>query len=66
MLMVTTTMGMLNGVHSNTTDLGPAVSLCLVFVIGSARLQHWLVDPSTAGNDTNHGTVGAGDDLLSS
>merc|ERR1719319_290789 len=66
MLMVTTTMGMLNRVHSNTADLGPAVPLGLVLVIGSTSLQHWLVNPSTAGNDANHGTVGAGDDLLSS
>merc|ERR1719222_1395421 len=37
MLMVTTTVGMLNGIHSNTTNLRPRVPLCLVLVVGVTR-----------------------------
>ena len=33
-------------------------------MVGTASLQHWLVDTATAGNDTDHGSVGGGDDLL--
>ena len=64
MLMVTTTMGMLDGVHSHTTDLRPAVTLGLVLVVGTSSLQHGLVNTSTAGDDSDHGAVGGRDDLL--
>merc|ERR1719266_218327 len=64
MLMVTTTVGMLHGVHRNTTNLRPAVPLSLVLVVGTASLQHRLVDPSSSGHDTDHSSVGAGDNLL--
>merc|ERR1719215_2025454 len=64
MLMVTTTVGMLNRVHSNTTNLWPAVSLSLVLVIGSASLQQRLVNPTTASDDTDHGAVVGVDNLL--
>merc|ERR1719365_97974 len=57
MLMVTTTMGMLNGIHSNTTNLRPAVSLSLIFVVSTSSLQHRLVNSSTTSNNTNHSTV---------
>merc|ERR1739840_44487 len=43
--MVTTTVGMLHGVHGNTTNLGPAVPL--VFVVSTTSLQDGLVDTST-------------------
>merc|ERR1719374_55411 len=66
MLVVTSSVGMLNGIHSNTTNLGPAVPLGLVFVVGSSSFQHRFVDPSTASDDSNHGAVGGGDDLLTS
>jgi len=66
MLMVTTTVGMLNGIHSNTTNLGPAVSLGLVLVVGSTSLQHGFVNPSSTGNNSNHGAVSGGDDFLTS
>merc|ERR1712121_105822 len=64
MLMVTTTVGMLDGVHGNTTHLRPAVTLDLVFVVGTSGLQHGLVDTSTTGDDANGSPVGGGDDLL--
>ena len=62
--MVTTTEGMLDGVHSNTTDLWPAVTLDLVFVVGTASLQERLVDTSTTGDDTNGSTAAGVEDLL--
>merc|ERR1719203_2272696 len=61
MLMVTTTVGMLDGVHRNTTNLRPAVSLSLVLVVGTTSLQHRLVDPSSSSHNTDHGSVSAGD-----
>jgi len=63
-LMVTTTVGMLDGVHGHTTDLGPAVALDLVLVVSTASLQHGLVDPTASGDDADGGSVGRGDDLL--
>ncbi len=53
MLMVTTTVRMVNGVHGDTSGLGPRVSLHLVLVESSAGLQQWLVNSTTAGNNTN-------------
>ena len=63
MLVVTTTVGMLDGVHGHTTHLGPAVPLHLVFVVGTAGLQDGLVDTATSGHDANGGTVGRWDNL---
>ena len=63
-LMVSTSVGMLDGVHGHTTDLGPAVALGLVLVVGTAGLQHGFVNTTATGDNTNHGTVGGGDDLL--
>merc|ERR1719220_2542192 len=50
MLMVTTTVGMLDGVHRHTSDLGPAVPLDSVLVVRTAGLQHGLVDPTASGD----------------
>merc|ERR1712158_331026 len=62
--MVTTTEGMLNGVHSNTTDLWPAVTFDLVFVVSAACLQEGLIDTSTTSNDTNGATAAGVKNLL--
>ena len=47
MLVVTTTVGMLDGVLGNTTDLGPAVALDGVLVVSTDRKsvvgKMWLV-----------------------
>ena len=51
-LMVTTTVGMLNGVHSHTTNNWPAVTLGLVFMVGTSSLQDGLVNTSTTSNNT--------------
>lgn len=61
MLMVTTTMGMVNGVHSNTSSDGPVLSLVLKFVKGAASLKQGLVSPASTGDDTDHGSGGAYD-----
>ena len=55
---------MLNGIHSHTTNLGPAVSFDLIFMISPSSLQDRFVNTSTASNDTNHGSVGRGDHLF--
>lgn len=63
-LMVTTTMGMLNRVHGNTTDLRPLVALSLVLVESTTSLEHRLLSTTTTSNLANNGTAGAGDNLL--
>jgi len=64
MLMVTTTVGMLDWILGDTSNLWPAVSLHAELVVGSACFEHWLVDSSTAGDETEHGTVSAAVELL--
>merc|ERR1719483_482640 len=64
MLVITSSMGMLNRVHGNTTSLGPTVPLGLVFVVGTASLQHGLVNTTASGYNTNHGSVGGGDNFF--
>jgi len=56
-LMVTTTVRMLDRVHSNTTNLGPGVPLGLVFEVGPASFEQRLVDSSSAGDDSHHSAV---------
>ena len=65
MLMVTTTMGMLNGVHGNTSNSGPGLSLSLSLEPGVGGLQEGLVGSLSAGGDANHGSAGADDGLSS-
>ena len=64
MLMVTTTEGMLDGVHGDTADLWPAVTLDLVLVVGAAGLQQGLVDTTATGDDANGATAARVKDLL--
>jgi len=63
-LMVTTTVRMLDGVHRDTSDLRPAVTLDTVLVERGTGFQHRLVDTTTTGNDTNEGTRSGLDFLL--
>merc|ERR1719192_539189 len=56
--MVTTTVGMLDGIHGHTTNLRPRVPLSLVFEVGSAGLQQRLVDSAATGDDSHHGAIG--------
>jgi hypothetical protein len=64
MLMVTTTVRMVDGIHGNTTSLGPRVALGSELMLGSRGLEERLVCTSTTSNDTNHSTAGVGEDLL--
>merc|ERR1719361_2899054 len=62
MLMVTTTVGMLNRVHSHTSNLWPAVPLDSVFMISPTSFQHWFIAPTTSGNAADDGTFWAASD----
>jgi hypothetical protein len=53
MLVITTTKGMLHGVHGHTTHPGPAVTLDSVLVVSTASLEERLVRTSSTGDDTN-------------
>jgi hypothetical protein len=64
MLVVTTTVGVLDGVHGNTSNLGPAVALDSVLVVGAASLEHRLIDTATTGDDTDGTTAVRLDGLL--
>jgi len=64
MLMITTTVRMLNRVHSHTSNTRPAVSLDSVFVESATSLQHRLVDTTTTGNDTDLSSADRLDGLL--
>ena len=58
MLLVTTTMGMVDGVHSNTSNSGPGSSaLRLPSVVGVSGLANGLVGSATASDDTDHGSA---------
>lgn len=54
----------IDGVHGNTTSLGPRVALDSELVLGTGSLEQRLVGTATTGNDTNHTTGGVLDDLL--
>ena len=64
MLVVTTTVRMVDGVHSHTTSTGPVVTLSPVFVVSTASLEQRLVDTSTTGDDSNSRPGTAADRLL--
>ena len=63
-LVVTTTVGVVDGVHSNTTSTGPAVALGAHGVVLPAGLEEGLVDTATTGDDTDDGTAAGRDNLL--
>lgn len=54
----------IDGVHGNTTSLGPRVALDSELVLGTTGLEQRLVGTATTGDDTNHTTGGVLDDLL--
>ena len=64
MLMVTTTVRMVNGIHGDTTDARPVVLLDLVLVVGTTSLEDGLVDATTTGNNTDLATSKRVDGLL--
>ena len=63
-LVVTTTVWVVDGVHGNTTSTRPAVALDTVLVVGTAGLEQWLVNTTTTSNDTDSGTSRAWHRLL--
>jgi len=63
-LMVTTTVRMLDRVHSNTTNLGPRVPLSLVLEVSSTGFQQRLIDTTTTGDDSDHSAIGGRNGFL--
>jgi hypothetical protein len=60
-LVVSSSVGMLDGVHGNTTNNGPSVLLDSELVVSTSSLQDGLIDTSSTSDDTDHGTAVAGD-----
>jgi len=55
--MVTTTMRMLDGVHSDTSNSGPVLLLGLSFVVSVDGSQERLIASLSTSNDTNHSSA---------
>ena len=56
-LLVTTTMGMVYGVHSHTSNSGPWSALCLVLVELATSLAYWLVRSASTSAYTDHSSA---------
>ena len=65
-LLVTTTVGMLHGVHGHASHRGPGVALDTEFVEGTAGLEHGLIGTSATGDDSDHGSASIDHGLLGS
>lgn len=63
-LVVTTTVGVVDGVHSNTTSTGPRVALGAHGVVLATGLEEGLVDTTTTSGDTDGSTGRRRDGLL--
>jgi len=63
MLLVTTTMRMVDGVHSDTTNAGVVVLLGVASPPGSTSLKEGLVGTLTAGDNTDHSAASTHDGL---
>lgn len=59
MLMVTTSVGMVNEIHGYTTSLEPRVGLDGVLMLSARRLRERLVRPSSTSDNADH-TMNAG------
>merc|ERR1712232_998493 len=57
-------MRMVHGIHADTTNTGPAVTLDAVFVEGATSLKQGLVGTTTTSDETNHGTAVGGQNFL--
>merc|ERR1719188_1343512 len=62
-LVVASSVRVLNGVHGGTADLGPAVALDAVLVVVVASLQHRLVHAAASRHDAHDGAAGGGQRL---
>lgn len=63
-LVVTTTVRVVDGVHGNTTSTGPRVALDAELVVGTTSLEHGLVDTATTSDDADGSAGRRGDRLL--
>jgi len=63
MLLVTTTEGMVNGIHGNSSDLRPSLSQSLHLVEYSTSLQDRLINSFSGSNKSNHGSSLTGEGL---
>lgn len=63
-LLVSSSVGMLDRVHGNTTDLRPAVALGLVLVVRATGLEHGLLGTSSSSHLTDGCTASGWQDLL--
>ena len=66
MLVVTSSVRMLYGILCHTSDLRPAVTLNGILVVCASGLQQRFIGTATSGDDTNLGTYGGRDGLLTS
>ena len=57
MLVISSSVRVLHGVHGRTAHLGPAVPLHSVLVVVVAGLQHRLVHAAATGDDAHDGTA---------
>jgi len=62
-LLVTTTVGMVDGVHGDTSDSGEVVLLGLGFPVCAGGLEEGLVGSLAASNHANHGSAATLDGL---
>ena len=62
-LMVTTTMGMLDGVHSNTSNSWPVSLLGVSSVVGAVGSEERFVSSLATGDDANHSSATSKDRL---
>jgi len=62
-LMVTTTMRMLDWVHGNTSHSWPVSLLGVGFVVRIVGLEEWLVSSLSSSTNANHGSACALDGL---
>ena len=62
-LMVTTTVRMLNGVHGNTSNSGPVLLLCLPLEVGVVSSEEGLITSLATGDDTDHSSASSKDGL---
>jgi len=60
-LMVTTTVRMLDGVHRNTSDARPVALLGVGSVVGLVGLEHRLVGSGATSANTDHGSAATKD-----
>ena len=56
-LMVTTTVRVLNGISGNTTNFREAVALDAEAIVRITSLEDGLFDTTTASDETNTGTA---------